>query len=224
MQKNQEGKWHCPVTCKVFTDNSHIVAIKSTGSVFSYDAVYELNIKPKNYCDLLTNEPFSKADIITLLDPQNDIHVRKRDINNFIHIKQIRDEHKIQTSSSSSSSTSSSINDQKIRKNNISESVMKEIEIRKITDSETRLKKRALECQSTIDEYTDDVKDLLALNALISDVNLGQANTTGGASSSFTSTTMPGELTSGIRKATAEELREARYRKMREVGECSDCI
>ena len=215
MQKNQEGKWHCPVTCKVFTDNSHIVAIKSTGSVFSYDAVYELNIKPKNYCDLLTNEPFSKADIITLVDPQNDIHVRKRDINNFIHIKQIRNEHNIQTQTSSTSS--SSTYDPKIRKNNISESVMKEIEIRKTTDSELRIKKRALECQSTIDEYTDDVKDLLALNALISDVNLGQANTTGGASSSFTSTTMPGELTSGIRRATAEELREARYRKMREV-------
>ncbi|XP_020604396.1 peptidyl-prolyl cis-trans isomerase-like 2 [Orbicella faveolata] len=35
--KNAEDKYHCPVTFKVFNNNSHIVAVKTTGNVFSYD-------------------------------------------------------------------------------------------------------------------------------------------------------------------------------------------
>lgn len=32
--KNAEGKYHCPVTFKVFTENSHIVAIGTTGEIY----------------------------------------------------------------------------------------------------------------------------------------------------------------------------------------------
>ena len=35
--KNADGKYHCPVMFRNFTANSHIVAIKTTGNVFSYD-------------------------------------------------------------------------------------------------------------------------------------------------------------------------------------------
>jgi len=40
--KNSEGSYHCPVLYKPFTNNSHIVALKNTGNVFSYEvrAVY----------------------------------------------------------------------------------------------------------------------------------------------------------------------------------------
>ena len=31
------GKYHCPVTYKVFNENSHIVAVRTTGNVYSYD-------------------------------------------------------------------------------------------------------------------------------------------------------------------------------------------
>lgn len=31
------GKYHCPVTYKIFNDNSHIVAIRTTGNVYSYE-------------------------------------------------------------------------------------------------------------------------------------------------------------------------------------------
>jgi hypothetical protein len=44
-----EGEYACPVTGKVFTPHSHIVALKSSGNVYSYDAVDELCIKPKNW-------------------------------------------------------------------------------------------------------------------------------------------------------------------------------
>ena len=33
-------KYHCPVTYKVFTQNSHIVAVKTTGNVFAYEVQY----------------------------------------------------------------------------------------------------------------------------------------------------------------------------------------
>ena len=31
------GKYHCPVTFKIFNENSHIVAIAPTGNVFSWE-------------------------------------------------------------------------------------------------------------------------------------------------------------------------------------------
>jgi len=82
--KNSSGEYHCPVTYKVFNENSHIVAIKTTGNVFAYEAVDELNLKSKNYKDLLTSESFTKKDIITLQDPSK---LEKFNITNFYHIK-----------------------------------------------------------------------------------------------------------------------------------------
>ena len=155
MTKNADGKWHCPVTFKVFNDNSKVVAIKTTGYVYAYEAVEQLNIKAKNWkvrpskgdnswdeachflwpfflcmftasgslgrpasalcsrsphliriCvgnlffdatkprhqDLMTDEPFKREDIITLLDPADaDLNAR-RDISNFSYLKDLRDE------------------------------------------------------------------------------------------------------------------------------------
>ncbi|XP_020852221.1 RING-type E3 ubiquitin-protein ligase PPIL2 isoform X3 [Phascolarctos cinereus] len=82
--KNSEGKYHCPVLFTVFTNNSHIVAIKATGNVYAYEAVEQLNIKTKNFKDLLTDEPFSRQDILTLQDPTN---LDKFNVANFYHVK-----------------------------------------------------------------------------------------------------------------------------------------
>uniref|UniRef100_A0A672QLE0 RING-type E3 ubiquitin-protein ligase PPIL2 n=1 Tax=Sinocyclocheilus grahami TaxID=75366 RepID=A0A672QLE0_SINGR len=78
------GKYHCPVLYTVFTNNSHIVANKVTGNVFSYEAVEQLNIKTKSYKDLLTDEPFTRQDLITLQDPTN---LDKFNVSNFFHVK-----------------------------------------------------------------------------------------------------------------------------------------
>ncbi|CAI0508015.1 unnamed protein product [Linum tenue] len=67
--KNSEEEFHCPVLNKVFTEFTHIVAIKTTGNVFCYEAVKELNIKTKNWKELLTDEPFTREDLITLQNP-----------------------------------------------------------------------------------------------------------------------------------------------------------
>uniref|UniRef100_A0AAY4BSM6 PPIase cyclophilin-type domain-containing protein n=1 Tax=Denticeps clupeoides TaxID=299321 RepID=A0AAY4BSM6_9TELE len=82
--KNSEGKYHCPVLYTVFTNNSHIVANKITGNVFSYEAVEQLNIKTKSFNDLLTDEPFTRQDIIILQDPT---HLDKFNVSNFFHVK-----------------------------------------------------------------------------------------------------------------------------------------
>lgn len=83
--KDSEDKFHCPITFKLFNENSHIVAIKTTGNVFSYDAVDRLNIKVSFWKDLLNDEPFCRKDIITLQQPQN---LDKSNYTNFYHIKQ----------------------------------------------------------------------------------------------------------------------------------------
>ena len=61
-----QGKFHCPVTFKVFNENTHIVAVKTTGNVYAYECIERLNVKPKNFRDLLTDEPFSRSDIIDI--------------------------------------------------------------------------------------------------------------------------------------------------------------
>ena len=67
-----------------FVYSTHIAAIKSTGNVFSYEAIEELNIKPKSFRDLLTDEPYQRKDLIMLQDPQNQT---KFNLNAFHHIK-----------------------------------------------------------------------------------------------------------------------------------------
>ena len=78
--KNDDGEYVDPVTYKVFTDNTHIVALRNTGNVFAWDTVERLNIKAKNWKDLVSEEDFSRKDIVTLQDPQN---IESRDINSF---------------------------------------------------------------------------------------------------------------------------------------------
>lgn len=82
--KNAEDKYHCPVTFKVFNSNTHIVAVRTTGNVFSFEAVEQLNLKTKNFKDLLTDEAFTRKDIITIQDPTS---LDKFNLANFHHLK-----------------------------------------------------------------------------------------------------------------------------------------
>ncbi|KAI4122350.1 MAG: hypothetical protein LQ338_005865 [Usnochroma carphineum] len=83
--KNDDGEMVDPVTFKVFTDNTHLVALKNTGNVFAYDTIERLNIKAKNWRDLISEEEFSRKDIITLQDPQN---VESRNLSSFKYLKE----------------------------------------------------------------------------------------------------------------------------------------
>ncbi|KAL8934388.1 MAG: hypothetical protein Q9216_005941, partial [Gyalolechia sp. 2 TL-2023] len=83
--KNDDGEMVDPVTFKVFTDNTHIVALKNTGNVFAYDTVERLNIKPKHWKDLVNEEDFSRKDIVTLQDPQN---IESRNLSSFKYLQE----------------------------------------------------------------------------------------------------------------------------------------
>ncbi|KAL1452138.1 hypothetical protein WDU94_006442 [Cyamophila willieti] len=82
--KNSKGEYHCPVLYKVFSKHSHMVAIETTGNVYSFEAVDQLNIKTKNFKDLLTDESFQRKNIITLQDPNE---LSKFNLTNFHHLK-----------------------------------------------------------------------------------------------------------------------------------------
>ncbi|CAK7562532.1 MAG: cyclophilin peptidyl-prolyl cis-trans isomerase Cyp8 [Sporothrix epigloea] len=79
-----------PVTFKVFSDNTHIVAVRhgTYANVFAWDTIQRMNIKPKMWRDLLDDFEFSRKDIITLQDPQN---MAGRDMSQFQYIKQGKD-------------------------------------------------------------------------------------------------------------------------------------
>ncbi|CAZ85298.1 unnamed protein product [Tuber melanosporum] len=84
MAKNEDGEYCDPVTFKVFTDNTHIVAIRTSGNVFAWDTVERLNVRPKHWRDLVGDEEFTRKDIITLQDPQN---LESRDMCEFKYLK-----------------------------------------------------------------------------------------------------------------------------------------
>ncbi len=68
--RNADGELACPSLGKVFTDHSRIAAVRTTGNVYSLEALEELCLKPKNFRDLLTDEPFARADVLVLQDPR----------------------------------------------------------------------------------------------------------------------------------------------------------
>ena len=82
--ENEGGEYIDPVTFKVFTDNTHIVALRNTGNVFAGDTVERLNVKAKIWRDLVDDMEFGRKDIITLQDPQN---VGSRDLSSFQYLK-----------------------------------------------------------------------------------------------------------------------------------------
>eukprot|EP00051_Salpingoeca_urceolata_P028006 m.484440 g.484440 ORF g.484440 m.484440 type:complete len:526 (+) comp23351_c0_seq1:235-1812(+) len=82
--KNAEGKYHCPVSFKVFNENTHISAVKKTGNVYATDAIQKFNIKAKYWKDLLTDEPFTRKDVITIQDPTS---LDKYNMQTFHHLK-----------------------------------------------------------------------------------------------------------------------------------------
>lgn len=81
-----KGEMVDPVTYKVFTDNTHIVAIRhgSEANVFAWETIERLNIKAKMWKDLVDDREFGRSDIITLQDPQN---MESRDMSRFKFLK-----------------------------------------------------------------------------------------------------------------------------------------
>ena len=102
---DSKHKWQCPILNKPFLNHTKIVAVvsqdRTSANVYSYEAVQTLNIKPRNYFDLISGEKFNpKKDIILLNDVNDESLLKLRDINNFLHLETLRKDH--QSSSSQS--------------------------------------------------------------------------------------------------------------------------
>lgn len=70
-EKGNGNEFYCPITRKTLNEYSKIVANKRSGNVYSWEAVETLNIEKGNWKDLMTEEPFTRQDLIILQDPQN---------------------------------------------------------------------------------------------------------------------------------------------------------
>lgn len=64
--RNASGEMHCPVTLKAFNAHSHIVAVRSSGRVYSRDGLARLAFR-----DYVTDEPICEDDLISLQDPRD---------------------------------------------------------------------------------------------------------------------------------------------------------
>lgn len=105
--RNEQGEYHCPITFKVFNQNSHIVVIipgraaaleedddtsarQVDCNVFSYEAVDKLNIKAKFWRELLNDRPFGQDDIVTIQDPLHRDRLN-RDMSQFYYLRKAMD-------------------------------------------------------------------------------------------------------------------------------------
>lgn len=203
MAKNQEGKWHCPVTFKVFTDNSKVVCVRTSKHVYAWEAVNDLNIKAKNWKDLMTDEPFTREDLIMLQDPNDEALNARRDISNFSYLKEMRDD-----AAADRAATPAAGN---IRATPQTAALFKDIEAGREA-AKKEAKEAAAKAEALVEIELDSIPDLAAIRKLrptYEDINPGSKQTAVGASGSFTS--------SGVEVATKTEMRLATVDEIREV-------
>ena len=205
MAKNAKGEWHCPVTCKVFNDFTKVCAIAPTGNVFAYEAVHELNIKGKNWTDLISGEPISRADIIMLQDAEDKELGARRNIANFKHLKEQREAEAARHAAAPAASN--------IRSTPATALIMKEVATQKEETKRAEAAKRkrddeadaaaALEAAAATAPV---VGRLVAAKLTTEDLEPGVKLTSGVVSGSFTSSALTVASENTTRLATADEV------------------
>ena len=195
MDKDEEGRWQCPVVTKPFSDHTKIVAVwdRSTNEayVYSYEAYKELNLTPKNYIDLTTGKKFNpQKDLLVLNDPQDDAFQAKRDIQSFWYIQNGRT---MQTKKVTTDVKHS------VTATRIMEQIQKE---------RTKNKRNQEDVPST------PAADSKKMKIYAEDVT-GVKYTSGRTAGSLTSSAMGIESNNDKREATQEEILEAQFKVMR---------
>jgi len=220
MDKDEStGRWQCPVLNRPFTDRTAIVAIRQRGgtnsneaNVYSREAYRELNVKAKNYLDLISGMKFDKVDVITLQDPEDEALCNLRDIRNFSHINRMREDNNQRQEDAAN-----------VAGSNVTYSVTATRIMEKL-DKEKRKRERAAEEQSRklllqpkddncCDVGTSEEKISIYTDELLS----GLSMTTGMASGSLTSTTMTITRENSARLATEEEILTSQCEQLRRL-------
>lgn len=192
--KDADGKIHCPVTYKVFTNNSHVAANAASGHVYSFEAMNELNRKVKNFTDLITSKPFKwHSDLIILQDP--DV-VGPREVSKFYYIKEGQQDDVVKHITNKESEESLASKKELIRRNASIDAVFEE-------------KKRLKDEKAKEDSMQVQIKDVedgsAAAPEAIKDRATNVRYTSGEVAESFTSTSTPLRTQNELRKLTEEE-------------------
>jgi len=205
MDKDEEtGRCQCPVLNKPFLNHMKITAViqndRSTANVYSYEAVYELNIKAKSYIDLISGEKFDrKMDVVILQDPSNLELIPLRDINHFKHTDALRKQN----------------NEEVNRSNNVKLSVTASRIIDKMKrkrEDEAEKEKKALDIAIASKDEGSSKK----LKIFTDELN-GVSMTSGKASGSFTSTAMNLNNDNSAREATDKEILLAKFAALKKL-------
>jgi peptidyl-prolyl cis-trans isomerase-like protein 2 len=203
MDKDEEGRWQCPILTKPFADHTKIVAViqrpeGNEANVYSYDAFHELNVKAKNYEDLISGKTFHKTkDVLILNDPNDDDLNRRRDINSFYHVTHGRE---LEQNKSNAGLVKHSMTATRI---------MEQLQKKKDDEAKAATKKRSA-IESAINPTAQDGK---RAKVLAEDVLGVKYNS--GKSSGATSTSMAVSYDVQAREATEEEILQARFAVMR---------
>jgi peptidyl-prolyl cis-trans isomerase-like protein 2 len=202
MDKDEEGRWQCPIMTKPFADHTKIVAViqrpeGNEANVYSYDAYHELNIKAKNYEDLISGKPFHKTkDVLILNDPNDDDLNRRRDINSFYHVTHGRE---LEQNKSNAGLVKHSMTATRI---------MEQLQKKKDDEVKAATKKRSAKDSVT----TASTQDGKRQKVLAEDVLGVKYNNN--KSSGATSTSMAVSYDVQAREATEEEILQARFTVM----------
>jgi len=87
LHRDADGGLICPVTHKALTEHTKVAAVRTSGHVYSWDALHSLCLSPKHLRDLLEDTPFSREDVIVLQDPGNAEWVAAHTTTGFFHVK-----------------------------------------------------------------------------------------------------------------------------------------
>jgi peptidyl-prolyl cis-trans isomerase-like protein 2 len=196
IDKDEEGRWQCPIITKVLSDHMKVVAVAiksgTAANVYSWQAYHELNVKTKNYQDLISGEKFNpKQDVILLNNPDDEDFQKLRDINNFHHIRHGRT---LERDTKPSSNVQHSVTAARI---------MAKIQKHQQTQQQKS------ETKPIATTTTTETPKYLA------EAVIGYRLTSGIASSSLTSTSSILEPTNAAREATLEEILQAQFKVMR---------
>lgn len=209
MERNENGKWQCPVLCKPFSDNIKIAAIcqapENVANVYSFEAVQELNFKRKCYEDLISGKKFHRTRDVIIISDKND---PARNINNFKHMTTLREEKQASLLASKGNE-----NESHIRHSVTAARIMKKIKHKREEEEIEKSKKMKLgQVDSTMDGCSVDkgVK-------IFTDDITGVRMTSGKTSGSFTSTAMSVSNDNETREATKDEILESQFNAMKKL-------
>lgn len=206
--KNNEGKIHCPVTFKAFTNHSHVVISAVSGHVYSAEAVEELNHKPKMWKDLMTDQTFKWTDIVTI---QHGDDLFSREVAKFYFMVEGQQEEVVKTITHKKAKMTAKEEEEdqlKIRRNPAME---------RIYEEKARLKAEA-EAEKAAELAIEDAKDTKGQAPNLGYDRQRKANerfTDGEVAESFTSTATPLRRQNDLRLMTEEEDLEELYNVVR---------